>query len=41
MVTLTLDPEVEAALRYRAVMSDSSVDEVASMVLSRLILDED
>jgi len=41
MVTLMLEPEVEAALRHKAALSETSVDEIASMVLSRLILDDE
>lgn len=41
MVTLMLQPEVEAALRYKAAVSEASVDELANMVLSRLILDDE
>lgn len=41
MVTLILDPDVEAALRHRAALSEASVDELANRVLSRLILDDE
>lgn len=41
MVTLMLEPEVEAALRYKAAVSEASVDELANMILSRLILDDE
>lgn len=41
MVTLVLEPEVEAALRYKAAVSEATVDEIASMILSRLILDDE
>lgn len=41
MVTLMLEPEVEAALRYKAAVSEASVDELANAVLSRLILDDE
>jgi hypothetical protein len=41
MVTLNLEPEVEAALRYKAAVSDATLDEVASMILSRLILESE
>jgi len=41
MVTLMLDPEVEAALRHKAAVSEASVDEIASMVLSRLMIDDE
>lgn len=41
MVTLTLDPEVLLALRREALVQEKSVDEIASMVLSRLILDSE
>ena len=41
MVTLMLQPEVEAALRYKAATSETSVDDLANMVLSRLILDDE
>jgi hypothetical protein len=40
MVTLMLDPEVQGALERKALECDRSVDEVASMVLSRLLLSE-
>lgn len=41
MVTLMLEPEVEAALRHRAALSEATVDELANAVLSRLILDDE
>jgi hypothetical protein len=41
MVTLMLEPEVEAALRMKAAVSEASLDELANMVLSRLILDDE
>jgi len=41
MVTLMLDPEVEAALRHKAATSEATVDEIASMVLSRLMIDDE
>jgi hypothetical protein len=37
---LELDPEVQVALERRARMQDCSVDALASMVLSSLMLDE-
>ena len=40
MVTLVLDPEVEHALRREALVQERSVDEVASLILSSLLLDE-
>jgi hypothetical protein len=40
MVTLVLDPEVEHALRREALVQDRSVDEIASMMLSSLLLEE-
>ena len=40
MVTLNLLPEVETALRYKAAVSEASVDDLANAVLSRLILEE-
>ena len=39
MVTLMLEPEVQAALERKALECEKSVDEIASMVLSRLMLD--
>lgn len=41
MVTLMLEPEVEAALRHRAALQEATVDELANMVLSRLILTDE
>ena len=41
MVTLMLAPEVEAALRFKAATTETSVDELANMVLSRLIMDDE
>ena len=41
MVTLNLDPEVETALRHKAALSEATVDDLANMVLSRLILDDE
>ena len=38
MVTLMLEPEVQQALELRALECDRTVDEIASMVLSRLML---
>jgi hypothetical protein len=40
MVTLLLDPEVELALRREAALVDRSLDEVASLLLSGLLLGE-
>jgi hypothetical protein len=41
MVTLLLEPEVQNALQRKALECDRSVDEIASMVLSRLIMDDE
>jgi len=40
MVTLVLDPLVEQALRMEAIVQDRPVDEIASLMLSSLLLDE-
>ena len=40
MVTLMLEPEVQQALELRALECDRSVDEIASLVLSSLLLTE-
>ena len=40
MVTLMLDPEVQQALQAKALECEKSVDEIASMVLSRLLISE-
>jgi hypothetical protein len=40
MVMLCLDPEIEAALRREAAVSERSISEVASLLLSPLLLDE-
>ena len=41
MVTLLLDPEVEHALRMQSIVQDRPMSEVASMILSCLLLDEE
>jgi hypothetical protein len=41
MVTLVLDPEVQSALQRKALECDRTVDEIASMVLSRLMLGDE
>lgn len=41
MVTLTLAPEVQQALQLKALECDRTVDEIASLVLSRLILGDE
>jgi len=40
MITVELCPEVEAALLRKAELSDRSVQEVAELVLSRLLVEE-
>lgn len=40
MMVLNLDPEVEAALLKKAAVSEGSVDEIASLILSRIMLEE-